>query len=242
MISNDLPCSPVLFRSGEPDGGINENCGGMFKWHAGAWADGPCDASLGEGLWSGAGYLCGLPLPPSPPPVASPPPCVALPSPWRTAPPGAPSPLAGPIIADRTLVPSTAYALVGIVVVAAPATLSILPGTTIYAEGEQSGLVIARGAKLVAQGTLALPITFTHPGGLSDPSVGAAGHGKWGGLVILGAAPTSAATPKSVEGLGRPDLTYGGACARTFHDLPRAFHSPSTEFSWPSTALHSPST
>jgi hypothetical protein len=72
--------------------------------------------------------------------------------------------------------------------VTAPATLTIEAGTRI-AGGEGTALVIARGAKIQAVGTAESPIVFTH-----DAPAGQREGGKWGGLVILGAAPHNIAT------------------------------------------------
>jgi hypothetical protein len=77
-------------------------------------------------------------------------------------------------------------------------TLTIMPGTEIRGD-EGTGLVVARGAKIIAEGTAAKPIVFTssQPSGQKTP-------GWWGGILILGAAPintnkTPAAGPPSDE-------------------------------------------
>jgi hypothetical protein len=69
------------------------------------------------------------------------------------------------------------------VFVQAGATLTIEPGTIVMGE-QGSVLVIARGAKIRAEGTAADPITFT-----SSQPVGQRTAGWWGGLLILGKAP-----------------------------------------------------
>jgi hypothetical protein len=80
--------------------------------------------------------------------------------------------------------------------VEANATLTIEPGTVI--QGEQGAvLVITRGAKIMAAGTVDKPIVLTsaQPSGSKTPAW-------WGGLVILGAAPTNvnaSSTPPSTE-------------------------------------------
>ncbi|MBG7611424.1 hypothetical protein IU405_04090, partial [Polaribacter sp. BAL334] len=90
----------------------------------------------------------------------------------------------------------------GKVVVNNNATLTIQPGTVIKAAFKSdpvdaSALVIAKGAKLMANGTAALPIVFT---AAADPLTAAnvaagvyvaPGHdldlnGLWGGVIILG--------------------------------------------------------
>jgi len=76
------------------------------------------------------------------------------------------------------------------------ATLTIEPGTEI--QGEQgSVLVIARGAKIMANGTKDKPIVLT-----SSQMPGQKTAGWWGGMLVLGAAPINTnklATPSSDE-------------------------------------------
>ena len=76
------------------------------------------------------------------------------------------------------------------------ATLTIEPGTQI--QGEQgSVLVITRGAKIMAEGTVTNPIVLT----TSQPD-GQKTRGWWGGLLVLGAAPVNVnvnSTPPSNE-------------------------------------------
>lgn len=63
-------------------------------------------------------------------------------------------------------------------------TLTIQPGTVIYGDKETKGtLVIQRGAKIIAEGTVTSPIVFT-----SESAVGTKEPGDWGGLVICGRA------------------------------------------------------
>jgi hypothetical protein len=95
--------------------------------------------------------------------------------------------------------------------VKAPATLTIEAGTRILG-AEGTALVIARGARIEAAGTADRPIVFSH-----DAPVGSRENGKWGGVVILGAAPhnivTGADTPfeafNQLGGIGN----FGGASA-----------------------------
>ena len=131
---------------------------------------------------------------------------------------------------------SVTYILTCQTFVKSGATLTIPSGTTIYAtptshetavfNGETfntaPALVVERGAKIYAEGTAARPITFTalNPEtvssgsvttdtGSSDQTTALETRGKWGGLVILGSAPTSDATDKEIEGI--PGHFYGGA-------------------------------
>merc|ERR1719473_2519375 len=62
-----------------------------------------------------------------------------------------------------------------------------------------------QGAKIMADGTKEAPITFTTA--VANPGHGT---GMWGGLIILGKAPTSKGT-NSVEGLPDGDGAYGGS-------------------------------
>ena len=93
--------------------------------------------------------------------------------------------LSGDITRSRTLYPETTYVLHGPVRVRNGATLSIEAGTTILGDTAVIGssLLIDRGAKILAQGTLEHPIVFTsqRPAGRRRP-------GDWGGLSIVGNA------------------------------------------------------
>ncbi len=102
----------------------------------------------------------------------------------------------------------------GYVYVTNNATLTIEPGTVIRGTGKGT-LIITRGAKLIAKGTLAEPIIFT-----SNNGIGLRGPGNWGGLVLTGRAihnlpqgDTAAAEggiAKPVTGAGEIDGRFGG--------------------------------
>lgn len=84
------------------------------------------------------------------------------------------------------------------IVVTAGNTLTLEPGVEIRGE-KGSMLVIARGAKIMAQGTVDKPILLT-----SAQPTGEKAPGWWGGLLILGAAPiniNAKSTPPSNEAL-----------------------------------------
>ena len=68
------------------------------------------------------------------------------------------------------------------------ATLYIQRGTTVFGEDGDDFLVVRRGSKMEASGTATLPITFTSS---EDITGGETTIGQWGGLVILGNAPTN---------------------------------------------------
>lgn len=96
------------------------------------------------------------------------------------------------------------YLLKGFVRVKAGATLTIDAGTVILGDKPTTGtLVIERGAKINAEGTASKPIVFT-----SAQPKGSRSYGDWGGIVILGNAPTNKPTTTIVEGVS--DAPYGG--------------------------------
>lgn len=129
--------------------------------------------------------------------------------------------VSGSITANTTWTADKIYELSGRVVVASGATLTIEPGTIIKAqEGSDvnaSALVISRGAKINANGTATKPIIFTSVldniaiGQLSGTNLSEADAGKWGGVIVLGFAPVSAAdgdTQGQIEGIPVTE-TYG---------------------------------
>ena len=125
----------------------------------------------------------------------------------------------GIIATSETWASSEVHVLGDKVVVDAGVTLTIEPGTIIKGvEGEgslASALIVARGGKLIAEGTSSNPIIFTSI--LDDIEIGqGAGsnlsesdNGLWGGLIVLGAAPISAdASEVQIEGIPA-DETFG---------------------------------
>ncbi|MBC7449896.1 MAG: hypothetical protein H7259_00250 [Cytophagales bacterium] len=110
--------------------------------------------------------------------------------------------LCGNITANTTLHADTAYSLGCYVYVKTGVTLTIEPGTVIKSTKIQSALIVETGAKIMAQGTAALPIVFTS--GTSNPR-----RGDWAGVVICGLAKTNnygASAPIIEGGLSS---TYG---------------------------------
>jgi len=103
-----------------------------------------------------------------------------------------------PITEDMTFEADNTYILPRLqyVFVEPGATLTIEPGAEI--RGQQgSVLVVTRGAKIEAVGTVEDPIVFT-----SDQAAGSKTPGYWGGVLILGAAPINVNTlsnPTSLE-------------------------------------------
>lgn len=93
--------------------------------------------------------------------------------------------LAGNITKDTRLTKRNTYLLLGNVFVTDSTTLTIEPGTVILGDYESKGsLTIAKGAKIIADGLETDPIVFT-----SNRSVKRAGD--WGGLILLGDAPSN---------------------------------------------------
>lgn len=93
--------------------------------------------------------------------------------------------LAGNITKDTKLLKRHVYLLSGNVFVTDSTTLTIEPGTVIIGDYATKGsLTIAKGSKIIADGLETDPIVFT-----SNRSVKRAGD--WGGIIILGDAPTN---------------------------------------------------
>ena len=89
------------------------------------------------------------------------------------------------------------------------ATLTIAPGTIIRGDKvTQGSLIVTRGAKLNAQGTVSQPIVFT-----SNEAVGNRNEGDWGGIVLLGLARNNQpGGVANIEGIvPTTDTQYGGA-------------------------------
>lgn len=114
--------------------------------------------------------------------------------------------LYGKITTSKTLYKRNTYLLQGPVYVTNGAVLTIEAGTVIKGDSETNGaLIIAKGAKIEANGTETDPVVFT-----SNKPVKKAGD--WGGLVILGDAPINKfGGVSSVNYDGDPSQTiYGG--------------------------------
>ena len=120
--------------------------------------------------------------------------------------------LAGVIDKDTKLVKRETYMLLGNVFVTNNATLTIEPGTVIIGDfSSKASLTITKGSKIVADGLETDPIIFTSNRGTKR-------SGDWGGIIILGDAPTNKFGNGSVASFFT-DLTpssyvysnYGGA-------------------------------
>jgi len=142
--------------------------------------------------------------------------------------PYADSTLEGNITSDTTLDASKIWLLKGRVSVVSGSTLTIPAGTILKAASgtgaDATTLIIARGAKIIANGTANAPIIMTS---VSDnigvggtypsrgPALGVDTRGLWGGLLILGNAPCSFSgdvAELQIEGIPTSDVNglYGG--------------------------------
>lgn len=95
--------------------------------------------------------------------------------------------VSGDITTDTKWYAQAKYLLSGYVYVKNNAVLTIEPGTVIKGvSNSKATLIIERGSKIMAAGTLEKPIVFT-----SDKPAGQRATGDWGGLVICGKAKTN---------------------------------------------------
>lgn len=139
------------------------------------------------------------------------------------------------ITADETWNAENVYILAGRVTVLSGVTLTIEPGTVIKGQAgtgpNATALLVARGGKLMAEGTAALPIIFTSiadeithadlvAGNYASPNLDPDVNGLWGGVLILGRARISASNVNGdqlsevqIEGIPTSDANglYGGS-------------------------------
>ncbi|KIA92658.1 hypothetical protein OC25_16655 [Pedobacter kyungheensis] len=105
--------------------------------------------------------------------------------------------VSGDVTASTTWSADKIYLLKGNVFVTNNATLTIQPGTIIKGDKATKGaLVITRGAKINATGTVDKPIVFT-----SSVAAGARKEGDWGGVILLGKAQNNLGTSVPIEGI-----------------------------------------
>jgi len=116
--------------------------------------------------------------------------------------------LSGDITSSMTLNKNTLYRVSGTTKVKNNAVITIQPGTVIFgAEGEDV-LVFTKGSKIMADATADEPVIFTSETALLNPS--SADAGQWGGLTILGQAPTNQADPHYEIDESDADYAFGG--------------------------------
>ena len=115
------------------------------------------------------------------------------------------------ITTSTTWVVDNVYRLKGFRKVANGATLTVEPGTRIEGDVGTTGssLFVLRGARIVANGTAALPIVFS-----SSQAAGTRQPGDWGGLILVGNGIINRADPTNLEGTGttaeNPLINYAG--------------------------------
>lgn len=127
------------------------------------------------------------------------------------------------ITEDVTWRTGKTYILATRVAVLSGVTLTVEPGVVVKGQAGTGAnatvLIIARGAKIMAEGTAEQPIIFTSiadeivPGQVVSPNLDPTSNGYWGGLIVLGNAPISASeSPKQIEGIPTSDDNgkYGG--------------------------------
>jgi len=137
------------------------------------------------------------------------------------------------ITANTTWNKDKVYQLGGRITVESGATLTIEAGTIIKGEAgtgpNATALLIARGGKLMAEGTATAPIIFTSiadeitpedivAGNFGSPNLNPDVNGLWGGLIVLGKAKISASNDNGdvsevqIEGIptSDPNGLYGG--------------------------------
>ncbi|MFD0764020.1 hypothetical protein ACFQZI_04105 [Mucilaginibacter lutimaris] len=101
------------------------------------------------------------------------------------------------ITANTTWTADKIYLLKGNVFVTNNATLTIQPGTIIKGDKATKGaLIITRGSRIEAVGTVDKPIVFT-----SNQAAGGRVQGDWGGVILLGKAPNNVGTSVPIEGI-----------------------------------------
>lgn len=126
---------------------------------------------------------------------------------------------------NTTWTSNNEYVLNGLVFVEEGETLTIEPGTVIKGKpgggAQASALIVARGAKIYAEGTKEAPIIFTAEiDNINDiEDLDSTDKGLWGGLIVLGSAvlnsPVDSGTPitDNIEGIEINELRgrFGGA-------------------------------
>lgn len=132
------------------------------------------------------------------------------------------------ITANTTWETGKVYILQSRIAVVANVTLTIEPGVVVKGEAgagsNATALLIARGGKIMAEGTADQPIIFTSvadelmPGQIVSPNLSPEVNGLWGGVLILGKARISASNDNGdvsevqIEGIptSDPNGLYGG--------------------------------
>ena len=123
-----------------------------------------------------------------------------------TPPPDPTSNVISGVISSSKFYAKGKWVLKGYVYVTEGTTITFEAGCVVQSDiTEKGALIIERGAKLIASGTKDNPIVFT-----SGKAVGSRAPGDWGGIILLGKAPTNRPldpAPTIEGGVGRQ---YGG--------------------------------
>lgn len=137
------------------------------------------------------------------------------------------------ITANTTWTKDKVWILAGRITVTSGATLTIEAGTVVKGQAgtgaNATALLVARGGKLMAEGTAQLPIIFTSvadeitpediaAGRYASPNLAPEVNGLWGGVLVLGKARISASNANGdisevqIEGIptSDPNGLYGG--------------------------------
>jgi hypothetical protein len=104
----------------------------------------------------------------------------------------------GTINIDETFTSTANWLISGVVSVADGNTLTIQPGTTIYAETAGTSMNVIIGGKIIAEGTAAKPIVFTTINTAPGQTI-AASPGDWLALNVNGNATTNSGIYKYVR-------------------------------------------
>jgi len=120
-------------------------------------------------------------------------------------------------IGNQTWTSDKVYLLDGFCFVNSGQTLTIQPGTIIKAKSGQgadaSALIIAKGGKIMAEGTATKPIIFTAEADDLKGSVPNDARGLWGGVIVLGnAVLNTIPAEQQIEGIPTTETrgAYGG--------------------------------
>jgi len=127
------------------------------------------------------------------------------------------------VVANLTLPnrPGTVYSLTGRVEVGRDVggdghdpsgiavTLTIAPGVVVFGTGGLDYLLVNRGSKLQAAGTVEAPIIFTSRANLEGLATDSS-QGQWGGIILLGRAPISDCLANVPGGSAHCEQTYEG--------------------------------
>jgi hypothetical protein len=125
---------------------------------------------------------------------------------------GTSAPAGFEITSNTTWTSNNIYLLNGFVYVNSGVTLTIQPGTIIKGSLANKGaLIIRQGGMLMAEGTPTQPIVFT-----SNQPAGQRNPGDWGGIILVGRAPTNLPAVTNVE--GGVVATFGGPNANLPND------------------------